>query len=78
MSRKKNSISNLTWGIIGNVITSVVAIVIPRLFIVNYGSEVNGLLSSIRQIYVYLALLEVGVGDASVVAFVWSYRKRGL
>lgn len=68
MSRKKNSISNLTWGIIGNVITSVVAIVIPRLFIVNYGSEVNGLLSSIRQIYVYLALLEVGVGDASVVA----------
>lgn len=68
MSRKKNSISNLKWGIIGNVITSVVAIIIPRLFIVNYGSEVNGLLSSIRQIYVYLALLEAGVGDASVVA----------
>lgn len=68
MSRRKNSINNLVWGILGNVITSVVAIVIPRLFIVNYGSEVNGLLSSIRQIYVYLALLEVGVGDASVVA----------
>ena len=68
MSRKKNSISNLAWGIIGNVITSIVAIVIPRLFIVNYGSEVNGLLSSIRQIYVYLAFLEVGVSDASVVA----------
>ena len=50
------------------MLTSVVAIIIPRLFIVNYGSEVNGLLSSIRQIYVYLALLEVGVGDASVVA----------
>lgn len=28
----------------------------------------NGLLSSIRQIYVYLALLEAGVGDASVIA----------
>lgn len=53
---------------IGNLITSLVAIIIPRLFIVNYGSEVNGLLSSIRQIYVYLALLEAGVGDASVIA----------
>lgn len=68
MSRYKNSINNLVCGILGNVVTSVVAIMIPRLFIVNYGSEINGLLASIRQIYVYLALLEVGVGDASVVA----------
>lgn len=68
MSNYRNSIRNLWWGILGNVITTFVAILIPRLFIVNYGSEVNGLLSSIRQIYVYLALLEAGVGDASVVA----------
>ena len=68
MSNQRNSIRNLWWGILGNVITSLVAIIIPRLFIVNYGSEVNGLLSSIRQIYVYLALLEAGVGDASVIA----------
>ena len=59
MSRKRNSMNNFIWGILGNIITSIVAIIIPRLFIVNYGSEVNGLLSSIRQIYVYLALLEV-------------------
>lgn len=68
MSRQKNSIYNLVWGIVGNIITSIVAIIIPRLFIVNYGSEINGLLASIRQIYVYLTLLEVGVGDASIVA----------
>ena len=68
MSNYRNSIRNLWWGILGNVITTFVAILIPRLFIVNYGSEVNGLLSSIRQIYVYLALLEAGVGDASVIA----------
>lgn len=68
MSRQRDSMNNLIWGIVGNVITTVVAIIIPRLFIVNYGSEVNGLLASIRQIYVYLALLEVGIGDASVVA----------
>lgn len=68
MSYYRNSMRNLWWGILGNVITTFVAILIPRLFIVNYGSEVNGLLSSIRQIYVYLALLEAGVGDASVIA----------
>lgn len=67
MSRQRDSINNLVWGIVGNVITSAVAIVIPRLFIVNYGSDVNGFLASIRQLYVYLALLEVGIGDASVV-----------
>ena len=28
MSRQKNSINNLKWGILGNIITSVVAIII--------------------------------------------------
>ena len=68
MSNQRNSMRNLWWGMIGTVVTSAVAILIPRLFIVNYGSEVNGLLASIRQVYVYLALLEAGVGDASVIA----------
>lgn len=68
MSNQRNSMRNLLWGIVGTLATSLIAIFIPRLFIVNYGSEVNGLLSSIRQIYVYLALLEAGVGDASVIA----------
>lgn len=68
MSNYRNSIRNLWWGLLGNVLTTFVAILIPRLFIVNYGSEVNGLMSSIRQIFVYLALMEAGVGDASVIA----------
>lgn len=68
MSNYRNSMRNLWWGLLGNVITTLVAVLIPRLFIVNYGSEVNGLLSSIKQIYVYLTLLEAGVGDASVIA----------
>ena len=35
MSRQKNSINNLKWGILGNIITSVVAIIIPRIIIIN-------------------------------------------
>lgn len=76
MSRQRNSINNLIWGIVGNIVTAAVAIIIPRLFIVNYGSEINGLLASIRQVYVYLALLEVGIGDASVVALYAPIGKR--
>lgn len=68
MTNYQNSLRNLYCGIAGNVITTFIAILIPRLFIVNYGSEINGLLASIKQIYVYLALLEAGVGDASVIA----------
>ena len=40
----------------------------PRLILVNYGSEINGLLSSIGQVFVYFGLLEVGVGGASLQA----------
>lgn len=43
-------------------------IVIPKLLIVGYGSEVNGLLSSVRQIFVYVALLEAGIGTAALQA----------
>lgn len=48
------------------IVLMLLNIVIPRLFIVSYGSEVNGLLSAITQIFGYLALLEAGIGTASV------------
>ena len=68
ISRKKTSMYNLIYGIIGSFVTTIFAIIIPRFFILSYGSEMNGLLQAVRQIYVYLALLEVGVGEASVLA----------
>lgn len=48
------------------IVLMLLNIIIPRLFIVSYGSEVNGLLSTITQIFGYLALLEAGIGSASV------------
>lgn len=66
--RKENSIKNLFWGLTSFFITTLIGIVIPRLFIVSYGSEVNGLLSSIKQIFAYFALLEAGVGGATLQA----------
>lgn len=60
----KNAISSaLSYGVllIFNVITS-------KVILVGYGSEVNGLLSSINQIFSYIALMEAGIGTATITA----------
>ncbi len=43
-------------------------IVLPRFFLQEYGSSINGMVTSINQFLVYLGLAEAGVGTASVVA----------
>lgn len=59
---------NFIYGVLAQIITLGIGILIPRLFIVSYGSEVNGYINSINQIFVYVALLEAGVGSAAVQA----------
>ncbi len=67
-SNLKKTSYNIIFGILGQVVTLVLGLVLPRLRIVSFGSEVNGLLSSVNQIYTYLALLEAGVGSATIQA----------
>lgn len=66
--KAKRSILNLSFGLGSQLITIVLGFFIPRLIMVNYGSEANGLIASIVQIISYLALLEAGVGAASLQA----------
>lgn len=40
-------------------------IVVPRIMIDHYGSDVNGLLSTVTQIFTYMSLLEAGIGQAA-------------
>lgn len=68
MEKGKRSAKIFIYGIISQVVTLLLGIIIPKLLIVSYGSEINGLLSSIRQIFVYVALLEAGIGTASLQA----------
>lgn len=53
---------------VAQIITISLGIIIPRLVLVNLGSESNGLLSSVGSILSYLSLLEAGVGTATVQA----------
>jgi len=66
--RAKRSILNLSFGLASQLITIILGFFIPRLIMINYGSEANGLIASIVQIISYLALLEAGVGAASLQA----------
>ena len=64
----KRSFYNVFWGLMSQVISILMGIIIPRLVIVSLGSEANGLLSSVNQALVYLNLLEAGIGTATLQA----------
>lgn len=67
---KKNKIwKNILTGFWGQLITIVLGLIIPRIMIVSYGSDTNGLISTITQIFTYMALLEAGIGQAAKNAF---------
>ncbi len=69
MSALKNKgLKNVIWGLANQLITIAFGLILPRMFITSYGSEINGLISSVNQIYVYVALLEAGIGTASLQA----------
>lgn len=68
MEDRKKIKYNLFWGIASELLTIVLGIIVPRLILTSYGSEVNGLLGSVTQIYSYIALLEAGIGTATVQA----------
>ena len=64
----KKGAKNIIYSLLGQIIALGLGIIVPRLLIVSYGSEVNGLLSSVGQVITYLALLEAGVGTAALQA----------
>lgn len=68
MNSKKKIHRNLFLGIGSQILVIVFGIIVPRLILTHYGSEVNGLLSSVTQIYSYVGLLEAGIGVATIQA----------
>jgi len=62
MGNKEKSIKNLFFSAVGQIVTIIVGLILPRLYMIEYGSEVNGLLNSLNQFLVYLSLFEAGIG----------------
>ena len=61
---KNNLISSLVY----QVVLITLSFLLPRLYLENFGSEVNGVLQAIKQIFTYMCLLEAGVGLATTQA----------
>ncbi|MBQ2285123.1 MAG: sugar isomerase [Clostridia bacterium] len=69
MSTKDNRIkNNLVSGVVYQIVLIVLSFLLPRLYLENFGSEVNGVLSTIKQIFTYMCLLEAGIGLATTQA----------
>lgn len=57
-----NSISTITM----QIVTIIVGFITPRVMLTSYGSEINGLVSSITQFILYFNLVEAGLSSATI------------
>lgn len=65
-SRGKRAAKNVIYSSLVKFLTFAIGIIIPRLVIIGYGSEINGLLQTVANLYSYLALIMAGVGVAAI------------
>ena len=66
--RSKRAFQNILSSVVLQIITVLTGIYIPQLMIRTYGSDINGMVSSITQFISYLSLVEAGVSNAAIVA----------
>ena len=66
--RSKKAIYNIFSNLLLQIIMVVYGFIVPKIIINNFGSNVNGLISSITQFLAYVALLESGFGPVVKVA----------
>ena len=61
MNNIKKSKVNFLVSLIYQIVAIVLGLMIPRIAMIGYGSNINGLLSSAIQFVGYLSLLEAGI-----------------
>ena len=66
MTKSKLIAKNLIYGFGTRILTLILGIILPKIIIESFGSEINGFLSTITQIFTYFALLEAGIGNSAV------------
>jgi hypothetical protein len=66
--RTRRFFSNAVWSYALQLVTIISGFLVPRTIIGVYGSEVNGLVSSLSQIVSYITLVEAGISAAAVFA----------
>lgn len=62
MSRKKKLLLNTITGMLKQIVAVICGFILPRFMLMYYGSETNGLISSIAHFLSFISLLDMGVG----------------
>ncbi len=62
---KKGILKNIGFVTAGQIAVLGLALIVPRFILTGYGSDTNGLLSTVAQIMSYMAMLEAGIGQAT-------------
>ncbi len=62
MDRYKRAKLNTLCGLLKQIITIICGFILPRVYLVNYGSQVYGIVSSITQFLSFVTLMELGMG----------------
>ena len=66
MNRTKKFLYNSISTAFYQMVVMIAGFITPRFMLINYGSEINGLVSSINQFITYFNLVEAGLGSAAV------------
>lgn len=60
---KKRAFLNVACSSLSQIVSILCGLVVPRLILNTFGSEANGLISSLTQFLNYIALVEGGIGS---------------
>ena len=69
MKRNEETKLNIIFSVLLRFVSAVVGLVLPRMILVHYGSEANGMMQAINQILSYAVLFEFGIGGVILAAF---------
>lgn len=66
--RGRQALKNILANLLLQLVTAASGFILPRFYLLAYGSAMNGMISSVSQFMSYLMLVEAGVGSACAVA----------
>ena len=71
--RSKKAIKNIIVSLFQQIVTIICGLILPRAIIGTYGSNVNGLISSITQFLGYITLLESRNWSSNKICLIQAY-----
>ncbi|MDR1326181.1 MAG: hypothetical protein LBK00_09120 [Treponema sp.] len=66
ISQKKEVVYNVSINLLLQTVNIICGFILPPLIVQTFGSELNGMTSSIKQFIAYLGVVESGIGGASI------------